>query len=62
MHRLTTLERAFQLADEGKHPKVADIRRALTQEGYPDVAMQIAGGTLMRQLRARLLAARSSSV
>jgi len=45
----TALERAFQLAESGKCSTVAEIRMALSHEGYS--LSQIAGPTLLRQLR-----------
>ena len=47
--RVTTLERAFQLARSGKCATVGELRQQLKAEGYaPD---QITGPTLLRQLR-----------
>jgi hypothetical protein len=48
-YRLTTLERAFQLARSGDCAGVADIRARLLAEGYD--RKQLEGPALTRQLR-----------
>lgn len=47
--RLTTLERAFDLARSGQCADVADIVRRLSDEGFG--TQQVTGPTLLRQLR-----------
>jgi hypothetical protein len=47
-HRMTALERAFQLARSGEVAGLPDIRKALKREGYYEY--QIEGPTLTRQL------------
>lgn len=47
-HRMTALERAFQLARSGEVSGLPDIRKALSREGYN--GNQIEGPTLTRQL------------
>ena len=46
--RLTSLERAFELAKSGSCSTVSDIVRRLKQEGY--AVTQVEGRTLKRQL------------
>lgn len=47
--RLTSLERAFELARSGTCPDLAQVRLRLTAEGYG--AQQIEGPSLKRQIR-----------
>ena len=49
--RPTVLERAFELARSGDCSSPSDIRDMLRREGYIDVTSQIAGPTLLKQLR-----------
>jgi hypothetical protein len=55
-YRVTTLERAFQLAGSGRFSQVEDIIEALSGEGYS--VSQIYGPVLKRQLRGLIAAAR----
>jgi hypothetical protein len=50
--RPTTLERAFQLAEEGDCRTIPEIERKLQDEGYPRGQLQ--GDTLRAQLRGLL--------
>ena len=50
MTQTTTIERALQLAREGRCRSVEDIRRKLKAEGFDMVDSHLAGGTLKRQL------------
>jgi len=54
--RLTTIERAFQLAREGACRSVGDIRDQLTIEGYDRVLEHLSGMSIKRQLNAALAA------
>jgi hypothetical protein len=47
-HRITALERAFQLARSGDYTSVPDIKKQLSAEGY--AASQVEGRTLVKQL------------
>ncbi len=47
-HRMTALERAFQLAKSGQVSRVEEITNALYREGYS--RDQIQGSVLRRQL------------
>jgi hypothetical protein len=47
-HRMTALERAFQLARSGEVSGLPEIRKALNREGYN--GNQIEGPALTRQL------------
>lgn len=46
---LTTIERAFQLAESRKCSTIEELRKALGAEGYSP--NQIMGGVLTKQLR-----------
>jgi hypothetical protein len=46
---ITSLERAFQLAQTGQYGTVETIKRQLSREGYS--ASQIEGGVMRRQLK-----------
>lgn len=48
-HRLSVLERAFELAREGK--TLAEIRKTLRTEGYENAAAQLYGPTLIASLK-----------
>lgn len=50
-HRLTTVERAYQLAESGECANVSDIKRRLSAEGYSDVQGQLYGATITSALR-----------
>jgi hypothetical protein len=56
-HRMTTLERAFQLARSGRVAGLTDIVDALRRDGYS--ADQIQGPILRRQLADLIKAARA---
>jgi len=45
----TPIERAFELAQSGQYANVADIKAAVSAEGY--AIAPLTGGTLMKQLR-----------
>ncbi len=49
--RLTTLERAFQLANSGTCANVDEIRRRLKTEGYSDGQMHTKGPSIRTQLK-----------
>lgn len=49
--RLTTVERAYQLARSGECATVSEIKARLRSEGYGDVAGQLYGPTIQRSLR-----------
>jgi hypothetical protein len=55
-HKLSAIERAFQIARTGHAPSVRDIKDALRKEGYPPG--QIEGASLARQLTAIITVAR----
>lgn len=54
--RLTTIERAFQLAKAGTCRSVTDIRNQLSVEGYDGVHGHLDGMSIKRQLNAALAA------
>lgn len=58
MHRPSTLERAFLLAESGVCNTVNDIRAALKKEQCESVDAHLAGQTIQRQLRERLARAK----
>lgn len=59
-HRLTALERAFELAGSGECRSTDEIRKRLNAEGYS--GQQITGPTLLRQLRELCAAAKPAEV
>lgn len=54
MHRQTTVERAFDLAETGTCITVNDIRTQLKREQHESVDAHLAGQSIQKQLRARL--------
>lgn len=50
-HRPTTLERAYQLAREGRCRTVSDIKQALASEGYDRIQDSLYGPSLSADLR-----------
>lgn len=54
--RISTIERAFQLAKEGPCHSVVDIRERLTAEGYEGVFSHLNGLGIRRQLTEALVA------
>ena len=56
-HRVSPLERAFELARSGCCASITDIRQKLRSEGYS--AVQITGKALSKQLRELISAARA---
>lgn len=52
-----TVERAFELARGGGCRTVDDIRRTLVKERHDSVLSHLSGPSLLRQLRAALVAA-----
>ena len=54
--RLTTVERAFQLARGGACRSIEDIRNQLSAEGYDGVHGHLSGMSLKRQLNEALTA------
>ena len=55
-HRMTALERAFDLAGSGQVSEYSEIIRAIRREGY--FANQITGPALKRQLTGLIKTAR----
>ena len=49
--RYTTLERAFQLAQNGPTSNLSEIRAALKAEGYSDAQAQTSFASVRKQLR-----------
>jgi hypothetical protein len=58
LHRPSTLERAFLLAESGDCTTVNDIRAQLKKEQCDSVDAHLAGQTIQRQLRERLARAK----
>lgn len=50
-HRPTTLERAYQLAREGRCAGVGDIKQALSAEGFDRIQDSLYGPSLNADLR-----------
>jgi hypothetical protein len=57
-HRPGAIERAFQLAAEGKG--LTEIKRQLNAEGYSDPAAQLYGPVLLTSLKRTAAAARAA--
>ena len=49
--RLTTVERAYQLAKSGECANVTQIKERLKSEGYSDIAGQLYGSAINGDLR-----------
>ncbi len=56
-HKISALERAFQLARSGRVIDVDDIRQELRREGYDERAVMDGGPLLKSQLRELIKAA-----
>lgn len=57
MHQISTLERAFALAEAGSCKSVSDIRIQLKKEQHESVDAHLSGSMIQRQLKARMLRA-----
>jgi hypothetical protein len=51
LNGISTVERAFQLAESGKVVSVSDLRDRLKAEGFADAATQVSGRSIVNQLR-----------
>jgi len=60
--RLTTLERAFELAKSGRFANVSEIRSCLVAERYDAVSSQISGKSLVSQLDRLIASSRAEAV
>jgi hypothetical protein len=60
-NRLTTLERAYQLAMSGEFVGIGELKARLVAEGYTNAAEQLYGPTLLADLRRLCAAARAKS-
>ena len=60
MHRKTTLERAFELARDGQHRTMEEMRRTLASEGYSAIDSHLQGAAIRKQLRALMAGVASS--
>jgi hypothetical protein len=54
--RVTTIERAFQLAKAGTCRSISDIRNQLSAEGYDGIHGHLDGMSIKRRLNAALAA------
>ena len=59
-HKVTALERAFELARPGKVSTIAEIKRSLERDGYS--ANQVDGPFLRRQLMGLIRARRQDDI
>ena len=57
----STIERALELASDGKHRTLDDIRRTLQTEHYDAIHASLAGRSIQDQITARLKAAKSET-
>ena len=53
MNRLTTIERAYQLAESGECRNVSEVNQRLAAEGYDRINDQLYGSTVTAALRER---------
>jgi hypothetical protein len=60
-NRLTTLERAYQLAKLGEFVGIGQLKARLVAEGYANASDQLYGQTLLADLRRLSAAARAKS-
>ena len=58
----STIERAFEIAREGKALRLEEIARQLQREGYADVHGHLDGATIRAQLMQAVQAARARPV
>ncbi len=58
---ISIIERALELASDGKHRTLDDIRRTLHSEHYEAIHASLAGQSIHDQLAARLKAARGGT-
>ena len=58
--RLTTIERAYQLADSGLCANVGEIKKRLNAEGFLDINGQLFGQVILAALRRRCIAGRAA--
>ena len=56
-YRLSTVERAYELAKSGSCADLNDIKRKLRSEGYGNVTPHLSASLLSRELRALCKAA-----
>jgi hypothetical protein len=59
--RVTTVERAYQLASSGEVFSLTEIRKQLRAEGYHDAPAHLAGIALVGELRRLLAVARKAN-
>lgn len=57
----STIERAFEIAREGKAGRLEEIARQLLREGYSDVHGHLDGATIRSQLMQIVQASRAKS-
>lgn len=58
----STLERAFELAREGRCHSLDDIRKTLSRENYDNVQAHLAGPAIAKQMRALIDDAHASGI
>jgi hypothetical protein len=58
-YRVTTLERAFQMAQSGQYSSVGEIKKQLMVEGFS--VSQVTGRVLLRQLNDLIKAAQQAT-
>lgn len=57
----STIERAFEIAREGKAARLEEIARQLLREGYSDVHGHLDGATIRSQLMQLVQASRTAT-
>ena len=60
MHRPTTIERAFELAQHGPCESLDEVRAQLKRERHESVGSHLSGPTISRQLRALFIKKRAA--
>lgn len=59
--RISTVERAYEIAHSGEACDITQLKQKLSREGYFDVNQQLHGPTISRALRAAISAARQAA-
>jgi hypothetical protein len=60
MHRPTTIERAYELAQHGPCESIDEVRAQLKRERHESVEGHLSGPTITRQLRALFVKKRAA--
>jgi hypothetical protein len=58
---VTTVERAYQLAESGQYQSISEITKRLRDEGFVDAAEHVGGSRALAISLRRVISARASS-